>query len=102
MQLRGQNLTLEPKKNGIVITLTTEGREALVDRPDQPDFATFYDLFEDLAGNGWSTPSAAEVGGLTGCELFIQWEDDIYWHERYQVEDAIEKLLEGELFLLKA
>lgn len=101
MKLEGRYLTLKPEGNGLVVTLTEEGREELADRKVEPDFATFFNLFEDFAGNGWSTPSAEELGALTSCEIIIAWDDEVYWHERYQIEDAIEELLNGRLFLLK-
>lgn len=116
MRTQGRYLTLEPVSNGINVRLTPEGVEELQNEKDVPDSSRFAELFDDFAGNGWSMVTAEQVGGLTGCEIIIAWDavfdennyyiteycDALYWHERYAIEDAIEKLREGCLFLLKA
>jgi hypothetical protein len=42
--------------------------------------------------------------GLTDCRLGIRnrLTGEVYWHERYQIEDAAEAWNAGNLFLLKA
>lgn len=108
----GRYLTIRESKVGIYITLTEDGREYVADwYHEQPDFSLFADLFDDFAGNGWAMLNDI---GLTSCQIIISPDaeydeegvfvdaDNVYWHERYQIEDAIEQLLQGDLFLLRA
>lgn len=113
--LKGKYLILEVVPSGLNITLNPDGIEELQDRKDETDSQTFFTLFEDFTANGWMSLGAEQIGALTSSEIIISPDaetDDhgnlvstdttIYWHERYQVEDAIEALLAGRLFLLKA
>ncbi len=114
MKLTGRYLTLTPKPGGMDVSLTLAGVEELADNWEKPDFSAFAVLFEDFAANGWTMLSPEDIGALTSCQIIISWDvemdshgfiyhvGDTYWHERYQVEDAIEQLLAGELFLQKA
>jgi len=42
--------------------------------------------------------------GLTDCRVGLEdtWTGDLYWHERYQIENAAEQFNAGQVFLLKA
>lgn len=42
--------------------------------------------------------------GLTDCKIGLEdiWTGDVYWHERYQIENAAEAFNAGQVFLLKA
>jgi hypothetical protein len=108
----GRYLNLEVKPNGLLLTLTPEGREELEEKENHANI--FPDLFEDYAANGWTMLQPEQIGALTSSDIIIspdaQTNDDgdinsvdtVYWHERYQIDDPIEKLLGEGLFLLKA
>lgn len=109
----GRYLELEFVQGGLNVRLTEEGRSELADlrasKPRATDDAIFVDLFEDFAGNGWQLIDPSTMG-LTACRLGISPDtandqfnvETVYWHERYAVEDAIEELAAGELFLMLA
>lgn len=73
-------------------------------------------ILEDYLCNGWSLVSAEAIGALTGCELIMgqdvtvndagDYEVDpasvLYWHERYQIESALERLVETGVVRLEA
>ncbi len=73
-------------------------------------------LLEDYLCNGWSLVPAEAIGALTGCELILgqgahvndagDYEVDpssvLYWHERYQIESALECLVEAGVVRLEA
>lgn len=110
---QGRYLVCFEQPNGLLFMLLPEGREYLADaNRDRPDFDLFADLFEDFAGNGWSMFQPQDIGALTDCRIIIspdaEFDDNgdvvdagqVFWHERYQLDDAIEELLAGDLFLL--
>lgn len=112
---RGRYLTATCVAGGLELRLTAEGWEEVASREKKstPDHILFYALFEDFLGNGWSSLDAAQIGALTSCQIILSPDatfddegniatlDVIYWHERYQVEDAIEALKRGKLFLIR-
>lgn len=109
----GRYLELEFAKGGLTVRLTEEGRNELADirasKPRATDDELFAELFEDFAANGWQLIDPSTIG-LTGCRIGISPDtgndpdnvETVYWHERYAVEDAIEQLAAGELFLMLA
>lgn len=111
-------LNVEKLPNGLRITLTDAGREELAenqaDHAQWNDVEHFYELFDWHLCNGWASFAPESIGALTSCGIIVS--DDaqyderfnpisgtFYWHERYQVESAVDSLLsENGLFLLKA
>lgn len=103
--LQGEYLALEPTSYGLTVRLTDAGKLALLNLPpDDPEYVRFAELFDDFAANGWNMLAAFELGALTGCEIIISPDaqrddcgnlesvDTVFWHERYQIEDAVAEL----------
>jgi hypothetical protein len=92
--------------NGLRLRLTNEGREELADPQDKDDTSRFYDLVEDMLGNGWTSLDPEQIGALTSSSIIlspnVELDDNgfpkanskftVYWHERYQIELACEAL----------
>jgi hypothetical protein len=96
----GNYLALDFKENGVRVTLTPMGsdkiKELKEEHPEMLDHQLFAELFTDF-GFHLVDPSYL---GLTSCQLGFTDDSDLWWHERYAVEDAIEVLQEdGGLFL---
>ena len=107
-------LTLEKRPDGAILRLEPEALEEIRWYKDSwSSFHLFIHLFEDFTANGWYMLTPEDIGALTGCDIIVS--DDVtmddrgivthlgdtYWHANYQVQNPIEALLEGELFLHK-
>lgn len=108
-----RSVDLEVLPNGnLKIKLRKGVRKLIVNE----EIKTIWDLMEGVICNSsWELVTAEEVGGLTDCQFILADEttrDDhgnltdvgnVYWHERYQIEDALEVLKDqGYIILLKA
>lgn len=105
-------LKVEYVPHGLRLELTPDGREFVEGYPEgKPDSYLFCDLFDDYLFSGWAMLRPEDIGALTGCDIILtdDWtiEDDgtlqvygnIYWHERYQIESLIDRLLAGPVIL---
>jgi len=54
-----------------------------------------WELMEDFFTNGWEEVRPEDVGALTDGELFADPNGNVYWHERYQIEDMVDELRKG-------
>lgn len=119
----GRYADLIEDKHGLTIKLTEEGHEelyVLLERHTSSptpsaiwyDWDFVYELLEDFTCNGWSWLHPEDIGALTDCRLILSddatTEDDgsvtvcgsVWWHERYQIESAVEVLGQtGQLWL---
>jgi hypothetical protein len=102
-------------ESSMTITLNNEGRIHLAENqeqyPDWNDDDHFFDLIEDMLGNGWTSLRPEQIGALTSCSIIlspdVKMDDEgdivdakeIYWHGNYQVELACEALEADGLFL---
>jgi hypothetical protein len=100
---------------GMTVTLNDEGRAELTyneeQHPEWNDDTHFLELISDMLGNGWMALRPEQIGALTSCEIILspdasldeegnlEFANEIYWHENYQVELATEKLKATGLFL---
>jgi hypothetical protein len=70
--------------------------EAYLDGVDFDRDRMLWDLLDTALGNGWDRFSPEEIGALTSCELILSADicrEMVYWHERYQVEFALDALM---------
>src|SRR5208282_3992281 len=54
-----------------------------------------WELMEDFFTNGWENIPPEEISALTDGEIMSDQDGNVYWHERYQIEDAAEELCKG-------
>lgn len=101
-------LTCKVLSNGLLLKLTKEGRAQLKYwqelHPEWNDTTLFYELAENMLGNGWESIIPEEIGALTSCPIIlsddIQRNDNgeitalgrIFWHESYAIQLACEAL----------
>lgn len=108
-----QSVDLQKTPNGnLKITLRKGIRKLLRNQ----EIKTMEDLLEGtIANSAWEFVRPEEIGALTDCDLILSHEvvrdkhyellevGKVYWHERYQIEDPIQVLIEtGELILICA
>jgi hypothetical protein len=74
---------------------------------------TIEDLLEHHLANGWELLRPDEIGALTSCPLILAdtaARDDagvltaverVYWHERYQVDNALRELVDKGFLVLE-
>jgi len=98
-------VTLTEVPNGLVITLTPEGREEIDLTHDAPGEWQVISMLEEPLCNGWDLLPAEEIGALTSTQLilsndvlrddngYIMAVGEVYWHANYQVQDPWEALL---------
>lgn len=106
-------LTAEIGSYGLTLKLTKEGRELLRDNDDKDDTTRFNELVEPMIANSdFETLTADDIGALTSCPIILSDEVQrndrgditqvgrVFWHERYAVELACDKLqTRGGLYL---
>jgi hypothetical protein len=114
MNGEGSFTVLRVSENGITITLTPEGKEALVEEMADGDKRSddiLFSLLEEHVQDGTiDFIQPEEVGALTDSPIFgtdVERDDSggiagytaVYWFPNYQVADPVEILLEdGEVF----
>lgn len=54
-----------------------------------------YQMLEGYLTNGWEIVNPEDIGALTSGEIISDPNGNVYWHERYQIEDAAEELYKG-------
>jgi hypothetical protein len=57
---------------------------------------SIWELMEDFFTNGWEMVNPEDIGALTDGEIMADQDGNVYWHERYQIEDMVEMLMNGE------
>jgi len=80
-------ITLEPTKN---LLSDVQGIGEMINKPN------IFELMEDFFTNGWEMIRPEDIGALTDGELMSDQDGNVYWHERYQIEDMVEMLMNGE------
>jgi DNA-binding ferritin-like protein len=63
---------------------------------DEQTYSDIFELMEDFFTNGWENVRPEDIGALTDGEIFADPNGNIYWHERYQIEDMVQMLKNGE------
>src|SRR5208337_4209638 len=80
-------ITLEPTNN---LLSDVQGIGETINKP------SIWELMEDFFTNGWEMVNPEDIGALTSGEIMSDQDGNIYWHERYQIEDMVEMLMNGE------
>src|SRR5208283_6081005 len=80
-------ITLEPTNN---LLSDVQGIGETINKP------SIWELMEDFCTNGWEMVNPEDIGALTSGEIMSDQDGNIYWHERYQIEDMVEMLMNGE------
>src|SRR5208337_3581974 len=80
-------ITLEPTAN---LLNDVQGIGETINKP------SIWELMEDFFTNGWEMVNPEDIGALTSGEIMSDQDGNIYWHERYQIEDMVEMLMNGE------
>ena len=95
---KGFYVTVSYVKGGIKLKATPEiANIAENTNHERPDM---HDLMEDFLQNGWEEVHPEDIGALTSGEIVSDSNGNIYWHERYQIEDMVEELQQGnEVFM---
>lgn len=91
----GFNVKVTYKKGGITLSPTSNLLEDVQGLGETINKPSIYDLMEDFFSNGWETVRPEDIGALTSGEIFADANGNIYWHERYQIEDMVEELMNG-------
>ena len=94
----GRYITISKDERGnLLMSATPEGREdAAGSLAAKPTDSALAELLEEAMGNGWSWEDPEELGALTDAPIISDPDGNVYWHERYQVEDPIQMLADGE------
>jgi len=79
-------ITLEPTAN---LLSDVQGIGEMINKPN------IFELMEDFFTNGWEMVNPEDIGALTSGELMSDQDGNVYWHERYQIEDMVEELMNG-------
>jgi hypothetical protein len=114
MDKQAQELTKQPtsgEDEGYYVKVTynkygiqlsgTENLKKAVAKDQSGEFAhdrqldDIWSLMEDLFSNGWEHVYPEDIGALTDGEIFSDPNGNVYWHERYPIEDAAEELRKG-------
>jgi hypothetical protein len=118
---RGRYINLIEGERFLKLELTLEGYDEMLELKDSQgkyrwaDWHYIVDLCEDHTGNDWDWIGPYQIGALTDCPLIlgkcvqltddgdVSYAEEIYWHERYCVESAVECLMEqGYVLFLRA
>ena len=86
---------IDPQGN-LNVAATELGLKEIPAYKDKPTDNALMDIFEDLLSNGWEWKNPEDVGALTSAPILLSPSGNVYWHERYQIEDPIEMLANGE------
>ena len=96
---KGFYVIVNYNKYGIKLIATPEIKDIAENTGNaRPDI---YDLMEDFLQNGWETVNPEDIGALTSGELISDPNGNVYWHERYQIEDMVEELQKGQTVLMQ-
>jgi hypothetical protein len=79
-------ITLEPTAN---LLNDVQGIGESIPKP------SIWELMEDFFTNGWERVNPEDIGALTSGEIMSDQDGNVYWHERYQIEDMVEELMNG-------
>lgn len=79
-------ITLEPTNN---LLSDVQGIGESIPKP------SIWELMEDFFTNGWEMVNPEDIGALTSGEIMSDQDGNVYWHERYQIEDMVEELMNG-------
>ena len=94
----GFYVTIHYVKGGIKIKATTN--IANIKENTNTEYPRIRELMEDFLNNGWEEVRPETVGALTSGEIISTPNGNLYWHERYQIEDMLEELQQGnEVFM---
>src|SRR5271156_1320269 len=88
----------DPQGN-LLVSATDLGRKeiaAMMGEKNRGTDALLADAMEDLTSNGWEWVSPEDIGALTSAPILMAPSGNVYWHERYAIEDPIEMLANGE------
>jgi hypothetical protein len=77
------------------VRATPQGRREAETLAGEPTDNALASLLEDATGNGWEWKTPEELGALTSAPILASPAGNVYWHERYQVDDPIEMLAKG-------
>src|SRR5208337_3441999 len=80
-------ITLEPTAN---LLNDVQGIGESIPKP------SIWELMEDFFTNGWEMVNPEDIGALTSGEIMSDQDGNVYWHERYPIEDMVEMLMNGE------
>ncbi len=96
----GFNVKVTYVKGGIKLTATPSLLEDVQGLGEQIDKPSIFEIMEDFFTNGWEEIRPEDIGALTSGEIFSDANGNVYWHERYQIEDMVEELMNGnEVFM---
>lgn len=90
------------QKGGIKLKPTEQLKKEIAEGgpQDVQTYASIWELMEDFFTNGWENVAPEDIGALTSGEIFSDPNGNLYWHERYQIEDMLEELKQGnEVFM---
>ena len=96
---RGFYVIVNYNKYGIKLIATPEIKDIAANT--NHEYPDIYDLMEDFLQNGWETVNPEDIGALTSGELISDPNGNVYWHERYQIEDMVEELQKGQTVLMQ-
>ena len=96
----GFNVKVTYVKGGIKLTATPSLLEDVQGLGEQIDKPSIFEVMEDFFTSGWEEVRPEDIGVLTSGEIFSDPNGNVYWHERYQIEDMVEELMNGnEVFM---
>ena len=78
------------------ISATPEGQADARAMAGKPTDSALAELLEEATANGWSWQAPEDLGALTSAPIISDPNGNVYWHERYQVDDPIGMLANGE------
>lgn len=109
-------IDIQKVKNGLKVSINQQGIEEVEElrgqRPDQPDYSIWADLFEDVQGNseyifhsdmgesGFGLTSAEGItdgyhyGDKGGFDTDFPKSAKVYWFPNYQVESALDTMID--------